>query len=151
MRNIKYIIFGVISFVALSISVNAASVSIKSNYNAITKGNSVKVTATVTSDSPIVSIEGTLMCKGAGVTSGVSMEFDDVSNSLYSKSYSTTVKGTSTGTITCTVTGARLTNMASDSWQNPGQWPAGYSRLPWQHHRNFPTCLQSFCPLPGGS
>ena len=58
------------------------------------------------------------MCKGAGVSSGVSMEFDDVSNSLYSKSYSTTVKATSAGTITCSVTGARLTSMASDSWQN---------------------------------
>lgn len=118
MKSIKYFIFGLISFVVLSISVNAASVSIKSNYTTITKGSSVKVTATVSSDSPIVSIEGTLMCKGAGASSGVSMEFDDVSNSLYSKSYSTTVKGTSAGTITCTVTGARLTNMSSDSWQN---------------------------------
>ena len=111
-------IFGVISFVVFSLSVDAASVSIKSSYTTITKGNSVKVTATVSSDSPIVSIEGTLMCKGAGASSGVSMEFDDVSNSLYSKSYTTTVKGTSTGTITCSVTGARLTSMSSDSWQN---------------------------------
>ena len=118
MRSIKYIIFGVISFVALGISVNAASVSIKSNYTTITKGSSVKVTATVSSDSPIVSIEGTFMCKGAGASSGVSMEFDDVSNSLYSKSYTTTVKATSAGMITCSVTGARLTSMSSDSWQN---------------------------------
>ena len=118
MRSIKYIVFTIISFVVLSVSVDAASVSIKSNYTTITKGSSVKVTATVSSDSPIVSIEGTLMCKGAGASSGVSMEFDDVSNSLYSKSYSTTVKGTSAGTITCSVTGARLTNMASDSWNN---------------------------------
>ena len=118
MRSIKYIVFTIISFVVLSVSVDAASVSIKSNYTTIIKGSSVKVTATVSSDSPIVSIEGTLMCKGAGASSGVSMEFDDVSNSLYSKSYSTTVKGTSAGTITCSVTGARLTNMASDSWKN---------------------------------
>ena len=92
MRNIKYILITVFSFVIFSIGVDAASVSIKSGYSSITKGSSVTVTATVSSDSPIVSIEGTLMCKGEGVSSGVSMEFDDVSNSLYSKSYSTTVK-----------------------------------------------------------
>ena len=115
MRSIKYVFITIISFVLFSCNVEAASVSIKSSYGSITKGSSVTVTATVSSDSPIVSIEGTLMCKGAGATSGVNMEFDDVSNSLCSKSYSTTVKGTSAGTITCTVTGARLTNMSSDS------------------------------------
>ena len=118
MKKIKYLIITLISFVLFSGVVDAASTSIKSNSYSITKGGSVTVTATVSSDSPIVSIEGTLMCKGAGANSGVNMEFDDVSNSLYSKSYSTTVKGTSTGTITCSVTGARLTNMASDSWNN---------------------------------
>lgn len=118
MKVVRYFLITIISFVVFSMGVDAASVSIKSSYSSITKGNSVTVTATVSSDSPIVSIEGTLMCKGAGASSGVSMEFDDVSNSLYSKSYSTTVKGTSAGSITCSVTGARLTNMSSDSWQN---------------------------------
>lgn len=117
MKYIKYLLVTMISFVVFISGVEAASVSIKSSYTAITKGNSVKITATVSSDSPIVSIEGTLLCKGAGVNSGVDMEFDDVSNKLYKKSYSTTVKATSTGTITCTVSGARLTSMASDSWQ----------------------------------
>ena len=118
MKKIRYLIITLISFILFSGIVDAASVSIKSSSYSITKGGSVTVTATVSSDSPIVSIEGTLMCKGAGANSGVNMEFDDVSNSLYSKSYSTTVKGTSSGTITCTVTGARLTNMASDGWNN---------------------------------
>lgn len=118
MKYIKYLLFVLFSFVVFSSGVEAASVSIKSNYSSITKGGSVKVTATVSSDSPMVSIEGTLMCRGAGASSGVSMEFDDVSNSLYSKSYSVTVKGTSTGTIKCSVSGARITSMASDSWQN---------------------------------
>lgn len=118
MKVVRYFLITIISFVVFSMGVDAASVSIKSSYSSITKGNSVTVTATVSSDSPIVSIEGTLMCKGAGASSGVSMEFDDVSNSLYSKSYSTTVKGTSAGSIICSVTGARLTNMSSDSWQN---------------------------------
>lgn len=117
-RSIKYIFITIISFVVFSGSVGAASVSVKSNYSSITKGGTVTVTATVSSGSPIVSIEGTLMCKGAGVSSGVNMEFDDVSNSLYSKSYSVTVKSSSSGTISCTVTGARITDMSSDSWQN---------------------------------
>lgn len=118
MRNIKYILITMICFMLFINGVEAASVSISSNYNNITKGGTVTVTATISSDSPIVSIEGTLMCKGAGTNSGVNMEFDDVSNSLYSKSYSTTIKSTSTGTITCSVTGARVTNMSSDNWQN---------------------------------
>lgn len=118
MNFIKYIFVTLVSFVSFCFCVNAASVSISSNYYSITKGNSAVVTATVSSDSPIVSIEGTLMCKGAGVSSGVSMEYDDVSNSLYSKSYSTTIKSTTSGTITCTVSGARITSMSSDSWQN---------------------------------
>lgn len=118
MRSIKYILITIISFMLFINGVEAASVSIKSSYTSITKGGSVTVTATISSDSPIVSIEGTLMCKGAGTNSGVNMEFDDVSNSIYSKSYSTTVKGTIAGTITCSVTGARVTSMSSDSWQN---------------------------------
>lgn len=118
MKFIKYFVFFVICFVLYNANVYAANVSIKSNNSSITKGGTVTITATVSSDSPIVSIEGTLMCKGAGVSSGVDMVFDDASNSLYSKSYSTTVKGTNVGTITCSVTGARLTNMASDGWNN---------------------------------
>lgn len=119
MRSIKYVLFVVMCFVLFSTGVEAASVSVKSNYSTITKGNSAKVTATISSDSPIVSIEGTLKCSGAG-SAGVSMEFDDVSNSLYSKSFSTTVKGSKAGTITCSVSGVRITSMASDNWQNIG-------------------------------
>lgn len=118
MKNIKYMIITIFSFMLCSTIVSAASVSISSSSYSITKGGSVTVTATVSSDSPMVSIEGTLKCSGAGASGGVDMAFDDASNSLYSKSYSTTVKGTSAGTITCSVTGARLTNMASDGWNN---------------------------------
>lgn len=117
MKYIKCLLFFVICFIVCTVSVNAASVSISSSKYTITKGGTAKVTATVSSKSPIVSIEGTLLCKGAGVNTGINMEFDDVSNSLYKKSYSATVKGTTAGTITCTVSGARLTSMSSDSWQ----------------------------------
>lgn len=118
MKYIRYFIVMFMGFVLFSTIVNAASVSITSNTYSITKGGSVTVTASVNSDSPMVSIEGTLRCTGAGANGGVDMAFDDASNSLYNKSYSVTVKGTSAGNITCSVTGARLTNMASDGWNN---------------------------------
>lgn len=116
----KYIIISLIGFMLFSGTVDAASVSIKASSTSVTRGNSVTVSATVSSDSPLVSIEGTLMCKGAGVSSGVDMAFDDSSNSIYSKSYTTTIKPSSSGTISCSVTSSRITNMASDGWQNLG-------------------------------
>lgn len=116
----RYIIISLISFMLFISNVNADSVSIKASSTSVTKGNSVTVTATVSSDSPIVSIEGTLMCKGAGVSSGVNMQFDDSSNSVYSKAFTTTVKPSSSGTISCTITSSRMTNMASDSWISLG-------------------------------
>lgn len=117
MKRIKYLIIFGICFLLLSSNAYAASVSIK-GAGSVTKGNSVTVTATVSSESPLVSIEGTLMCKGAGVSNGLNMQYDDSSNQLYSKSYSVTVKPTETGSISCYTTGVRITNMSSDSWQS---------------------------------
>ena len=119
MKRIKYLLIGIISFMFCNY-VYASSVSITSSSTSVTTGTAVTVTATVSSDTPVVSIEGTLMCKGAGVSSGTDMVFDDSSNSVYSKKYSVTVKPSSAGTIGCSVTGVRLTNMSSDSWQNLG-------------------------------
>lgn len=120
MKKIKYLLIGLTSFIFLTNSVYASSVSISSSSGSVTTGNSVTVTATVSSDTPVVSIEGTLMCKGSGVSSGADMVFDDSTNSVYSKKYSVTVKPSSAGTIVCSVSGVRLTNMSSDSWQNLG-------------------------------
>ncbi|MGM9875841.1 MAG: cadherin-like beta sandwich domain-containing protein [Bacilli bacterium] len=119
MKRSYFVIF-LIGFVLFSGIVNASSVSVKASNTSITKGNSVTITATINSDSPLVSTEGTLMCKGAGVSSGVDMTFDDSSNSIYSKSFSTTIKPSSSGTVTCSVTSVRITNMSSDNWQNLG-------------------------------
>lgn len=119
MKKINYIFIALIAFAMFTIKVDAASVGLKKNHNSITKGGYVTVSATVSSDSPIVSIEGTLSCTGAG-SSTVSMVFDDMSNSLYSKTFSTTVKGNSIGTITCTASGVRITSMASSDWQYLG-------------------------------
>ena len=119
MKRIKYILLSLLMFIGFSTYAYASGVSI-SGSTTVTKGNSVKVTASVSSDSPLVSIEGTFMCKGAGTSEGVDMVFDDSSNSIKNKSYSITVKPTSSGTITCSTTGVRITNMSSDSWQSLG-------------------------------
>ena len=116
-KNIKYLFLTLICFVTFISSVNAAGVSVKSSSSSITKGSTVTITATVSSSSPIVSIEGNLSCSGAGVSGGTSLTFDDSSNSVYSKSFTHTVKATSSGTITCTVSGARITDMSDNVWQ----------------------------------
>lgn len=117
MRKIKYVIISLILFMSFSTYAFASGVSI-SGTSTITKGNSVTVTASVSSDSPLVSIEGTFMCKGGGVSEGVDMVFDDSSNSIKNKSYSITMRPSSSGTITCSTSGVRITNMSSDSWQS---------------------------------
>lgn len=96
----------------------AASSSIKSSTSSVTKGNNVTITLTVNSDSPLVSIEGTLKCSGAGISTGTDLRFDDSSNSLYSKTYTLNVKPTSSGTLSCYTESVRLTEMSKDSWQN---------------------------------
>lgn len=117
MKRIKYLIITLICFFGFSIYGYASSVSISGN-TSVTKGNSVSITASVSSDTPLVSIEGTFMCKGSGISEGVDMVFDDSSNSVKSKSYTITIRPTTSGTITCSTSGVRITNMSSDSWQN---------------------------------
>lgn len=119
MKKIKYVLISLFMFIGFSTYVYASGVSISGN-TSITKGSSVTVTASVNSDSPLVSIEGTFMCKGSGVNEGVDMVFDDSSNSIKNKSYSMTVRPSSSGTITCSTSGVRITNMSSDSWQSLG-------------------------------
>lgn len=115
----RYLFLSLFIFVLSTIDVNAASVTLKRNLGTITKGGYVTVSATVSSESPIVSIEGTLNCTGAG-SATVSMNFDDSSNSLYSKTFSATLKGNSIGNITCNASGVRITNMSSSDWQYLG-------------------------------
>lgn len=117
MKKINYFLLSLIMFISFSTNALASGVSMSGN-TSVTKGNSVTVTANVSSDSPLVSIEGTFICKGAGTNEGVDMVFDDSSNSVKNKSYSITVRPTSSGTITCSTSGVRITNMSSDSWQS---------------------------------
>lgn len=95
----------------------ASSASITSNNKTITKGNSVKITVTVKTDYPMVSVEGTLKCSGVASTTQ-NLNYDDSSNSVKVKTYSYTLKPTSSGTITCNLQGARVTHLGSSSWES---------------------------------
>ena len=119
MKKIKYLLFILLTFISFNNYVYADSISISANKKSIVVGNSVKISSTVNSNSPIVSIEGTLSCSGAGTGGGIDLKFDDSSNSIKSKSYSYTVKATKSGTITCKVNG-RMTSMDSSTWKDLG-------------------------------
>lgn len=96
----------------------AASINMSANSLSVTKGNSVTVRAVINEGSPIVSIEGNLKCSGAGVNKSISLNFDDSSNSVKSKSYSLSFTPSSSGKVTCYTSSVRLTNMSSGSWVN---------------------------------
>lgn len=113
-------IFIIICFTLASPSVSAASASIKTSSNSITKGNKVTISYTVSSGSPIFSIEGSLKCSGAGVSGGIDLNYDDTSNSLYSKTYTYTVTTTSTGTLSCSATGVRVSDYNTGKWESVG-------------------------------
>lgn len=116
-KRIKLYLIGLISFCLFIDGVSASSVVVKPSAYTITKGNTVTINVTVSSSSPLVSIEGSLSCSGAGVTGGLDLRFDDSSNSVYNKSYSLSVKSTTSGTITCGTSNVRITNMSSDNWE----------------------------------
>ena len=118
MKKISKIFLGILCIFIYTNKVDAASLSVRTGSSTITKGNSAVITTTISASSPIVSIEGSLSCSGAGVSGGIDLRFDDSSNSVYTKTYTYTVKATTAGTINCTTSGVRLTEMASGSWVN---------------------------------
>ena len=117
MKKSKFLILFMVMFMLNCGSVFADSLSVASNTKSIVVGKTVNVTATVASSAPLVSVEGKLVCSGAG-SGSVSMSFDDSSNSIKTKTFNLTVKGNSVGTIECKVSDGRLTNMSSDKWIN---------------------------------
>ena len=116
-KKINYVLLIVFGFCVGMIPCFASSASISSNNKTITKGNSVKVSVTIKTDYPMVSVEGYLKCSGAA-TASYDLNYDDSSNSLKSKTYSWTLKPTSSGNITCNLQGARVTHLGSSSWES---------------------------------
>ena len=114
----KYLLAFIICFLTFLGRVNALGVDLRSSAYTITKGNSTKISVVVSSSNPIFFVEGTLKCSGAGVNGGIDLKFDNLDNTIKSKSYSYTIKPTSKGTVTCSISGLRLTDSSSNAWQN---------------------------------
>lgn len=107
MKKFRLLMFLCISFL-ISDVVYASSVSVKVSSNTITKGSSVTVTATINADSGIYTTEGSLTCTGAGVNKSADMSYEDLNTANTSKSFSFTIKPTSSGTVTCTTSNVMI-------------------------------------------
>lgn len=114
MKKIRLIIFTLCIFM-FSNYVYASNVSVRVSSNSVTKGSTVTVTATINADSGIYTTEGTLSCSGAGVSNSADMRFDDMNTASTSKSFTLTIKPTTTGTVTCTASGVMLRELAKES------------------------------------
>ena len=105
----KIFIFGMI-FVSMfwTEEVLAAGMSVTASSSSITKGDSVRITATFTSDTMVYFTEGTLVCSGAGVNNKLELGSGQKMNDTATFPYSFSVKATSSGTITCSTSGAKM-------------------------------------------
>lgn len=114
----KIFIFGMV-FVSLFWlgEVKAAGISVSASSSSINKGDSVKITATFTSDTKVYFTEGTLVCSGAGVNSKLELGSGEKMNDTATFPYSFSVKATSSGTITCSTSGAKMVEGSS-----PNEW-----------------------------
>lgn len=97
--------------------VYAASINITLTSKTVTKGNSVTVTAKISSANSLYFTEGNLTCSGAGVNASKSLVDDSMNDKVYSKTFSLSIKPTSAGTVTCSTTGVRITDSSSGNWQ----------------------------------
>lgn len=115
MKKLKLFVFMGILFLSFNMSPLASSVSVKVSNGVITKGDSVTVTATINADSGIYTTEGTVSCSGAGVSKSAGMEFEDLNTASTSKSFSFTIKPTSSGTVTCQTSNVRIRELKAES------------------------------------
>lgn len=117
MKKINYLIFIIFCYTIILTNVYAASASIRVTSSSVTLGNSVTVTTTFNSSNTIFFIEGTLICTGSGVNKSQDLTFDNTTNNVYSKSFSLSIKPTTTGTITCSTNGLKIIDSAQNNWQ----------------------------------
>jgi len=118
MKKIKYFLLMLVSLLSGIGSVYAASINISLTSKTVTKGNSVTVTAKISSSNSLYFTEGKLVCSGAGVNASKSLVDDSMNDKVYNKSFSLSIKPTAAGTVTCTTSGVRITDSSSGSWQN---------------------------------
>jgi len=113
-RLIKLFVFLICVFAGMG-SVFASSVSIKPSATTITRGNTITITTTVSADSGIYTIEGSMSCKGASVNGGIDLNYEDMNTASKSKSFTYVIKPTSSGTVVCSTSGVMLRELAKES------------------------------------
>lgn len=122
MKNVikKVFIFSAIFvFMIYGEKVDAAGISVTASNSVITKGESVKVTATFSSSSLTFLSEGTLICSGAGVNNKLELGSGQKMNEAATLSYSFSIKPTSSGTVTCSTSGAKMVEATDpNTWQD---------------------------------
>lgn len=111
---LKIIMICIFTFIGIS-DVAASSVSLKASSSSITRGNTVTITTTINADSGIYTIEGSMSCKGAGVSGGQDLTYSDLDTKSKSKSFTYTIKPTSSGTVTCKTSTVMLRELAQES------------------------------------
>lgn len=115
MKSVKRILIFMIAFIICTNSVSATSLTIKSSASSITKGSTVTITSLISADSGIYTTSGTVKCTGAGVNSSVDLGFEDLNTANRSKSFSLTIKPTTSGTVTCSSSNVRIRELAQAS------------------------------------
>ena len=118
MNRVKYIVYSLVCFGLCLIRANAASIEMSVTSSTITKGASVTVNAIFKSNNSIFFTEGKLSCSGAGVSASKDLGNDDMSDGNKSKSFSLSIKPTTTGKVTCSISGARMTDSGTNGWIN---------------------------------
>ena len=114
MKSIKKIIIFIFAFILWTNNVSATSLSIKSSASSITKGRFITITSLISADSGIYTTTGTVKCTGAGVNSSVDLSYEDLNTANKSKSFSLTIKPTTSGTITCSSSNVRIRELAQE-------------------------------------
>lgn len=113
MKKFRFLIVFVFALFWFS-NVSASSVSVSADKSTVTKGDTVTVTATISAGSGIYTTEGSINCSGAGVSTGRDMSFEDMDTKSTSKSFSFTIKPTSSGTVTCKTSNVVIRELAEE-------------------------------------
>lgn len=114
MKKIKIMICLILTLIIIP-RVEATSVSVRASASSITKGSNITLTTTVNADAGIYTLQGTLTCTGAGVSQSGDLSItDDINASSTSKTFTLTIKPTTSGTVTCTTSNVRIRELSRD-------------------------------------
>ena len=116
MKYFKYVIVSTLMLFGFQCNVYASSVSVKSSSNSIYRGDTVTVTATVSADSGIFTLNGSVYCNGAGVSNGIDLTIkDDYETTNRSITRSIKLTPNASGTIVCKSDNVKIRELSKES------------------------------------